>query len=157
MIDVISAAMVKRLSDRLIADRVAAGQVALVEAVYSQTEYVAVPESQMVTPSLAVVYSGYTPDGTPGTSKKVAHIQRVGFSFLVVINVASAFNSNEADGVNEEVSPVFNAVLEALLGFRPGKGIEPMSLEPAPGSAFDAGFMYYPVSFTTAATYVGTP
>lgn len=158
MIDVVANAMVARLQQQLIAARVDAGGDALVEAVYTQAEYTAIPETSMVTPSLAVIYNGYTPRATPGNNGTVPNVALVGLSFLVVINVASALSTNEADGLHDAVSPVFDAVLHALLGFRPAKGMACMSLEPAPGAAVsDAGFGYYPMSFSTAATYRGNP
>lgn len=156
------AAISKSLQDRLrqvlIDDRVSAGQLPLAEVVYSAREYEAVAENVMVCPSVAVIYSGYTPIQTPGQAANQATHQQVGFQFMVVLNVSSAADTATAEGVQDEVSPLFDAALQALLGFRPLKGFLPLKLDPAPGAALSsAGFGYYPIAFTTAAAYRGTP
>lgn len=154
----ISKALQARLQQVLIDGPAAAGQPKLAEAIYSAREYEAVPENNMICPSVAVIYSGYTPIQTPGQSATQAAHQQVGFQFLVVLNVSSAADTFTAEGVQDEVSPLFDAVLQALLGFRPLKGFLPLKLDPAPGAAVSsAGFGYYPIMFTTAASYRGTP
>lgn len=157
-VQAISESIQARLRQHLIADRVAAGQPALVEMVYSHRDYAAVPEDVMVFPSAAVVYAGYTPLQTPGNVASTAGIQQLGFQFLVVINVSNAGDTGTGEGVQDEVSPLFDACLDALLGFRPIPKFTPLKLDPAPGAAVsDAGFGYYPLAFTTAATYRGNP
>ncbi|QZI85828.1 hypothetical protein HXXDennis_26 [Xanthomonas phage HXX_Dennis] len=154
----ISKALQARLRQVLIDAPTAAGQPALAETVYSAREYDAVAENNMLCPSVAVIYSGYTPIQRPGQAANQANRQQVGFQFLVVLNVSSAYDTATAEGIQDEVSPLFDAVLKALLGFRPLQGFLPMTLDPAPGAAVSsAGFGYYPIAFTTAASYVGTP
>lgn len=153
----IEAALVARL-EALLKVAPVAGQAApagKVLHVYAQADYTTVTEQAMVTPSLAVIYTGYT----PGASLPGNHgVQQVGFGWLVVVNVRNARDAASGQGVRDDASPIFDAVLEALLGFRPTPKHSPLQLEPAPGAALtDAGFGYYPLQFTTTATYRGTP
>ena len=146
-------ALVARLKGQLVAHPDLAAPMVL--EVYGHQDYADVPEVNMVTPSIAVVYTGYTPGER---ADKAGTIQSIGFGWTVVINVASAQQSARGDGVRDEVSPIFDAALEALLGWRPLKRFQPLRLEPAPGAAVsDAGFGYYPIAFSTTATYRGTP
>lgn len=148
-ITAVEAALVDRLTQRL---KVELG---LVELVYAHQDYAAVPEVNMVTPSLAVIYTGYTP-GTK--ADQAGMIQSLALGWTIVVNVASAQQSDRGDGVRLEASPIIDAVLEALLGWRPIPKFQPLKLEAAPGAAVsDAGFGYYPVAFSTAATYRGKP
>lgn len=146
-------ALVARLKAQLVdAPELAAP---LVLEVYGHQDYADVPEVNMVTPSIAVVYTGYTPGER---ADQAGTIQSIAFGWTIVVNVASAQQSARGDGVRDEASPIFDAVLAALLGWRPLKGFQPMKLEPAPGAAVsDAGFGYYPVAFSTTATYRGNP
>lgn len=147
-ITAIEDALVSRLTARI------KTELGLVEEVYGDQDYANVPESAMVCPSLAVIYTGITP---VASIDKAPHIQRISFGWLISINVASAEQSNTGAGIRAEVSPIVDAVLEALLGFRVLPKFEPLKLEPAPGAAVsDAGFGYYPLAFSTAATYRGT-
>jgi hypothetical protein len=145
----VEAALVDRLTAVLVTD------LELVRVVYAHQDYADVPEVNMETPSLAVVYNGYTPGER---IQPAGAIQTVVLGFLIVINVSSALQTDRGDGVRMEASPIFDAVMEALLGWRPIPKFQPLKLEPAPGAALsDAGFGYYPVAFSTAATYRGKP
>lgn len=127
----------------------------LVRHVYAQTDYEKVTEQAMVTPSLAVIYSGYGLGDKIGTA---GMIREVAFNWLVVVNVRNARAPATGQGVRDEAGPIFDAVLEALLGFKPSPKHKPLQLEPAPGAALnDAGFGYFPIAFSTLATYRGTP
>ena len=149
-ITAIEAALVDRLTLVLKTQR------ELVEVVYGHQDYADVPEANMVTPSLAVVYNGYTPGGSPGD--KPTPVQSIALGFLIVVNVSSALQSDRGDGVRVEASPIIDAVLEALLGWRPIPKFQPLKLEPAPGAAVsEHGFGYYPLAFSTTATYRGIP
>lgn len=153
-VSVISKAIQERLRKGLITDLA----IPLVEMVYSQRDYVAVPENNMVCPSIAVIYSGYTPVQTPGQAVVTAMNQQVAYQFLIVLNISNAGDTSTGEGVEDEVSPLFDACLELLLGFRPAPNFLPLKLDPAPGAAVsDAGFGYYPISFTTARAYRGKP
>lgn len=146
---------VSTVGDALVARLVATVQAAgLVRKVYPQRDYAAVPAASMLTPSLAVIYTGYTPGARiPNTG-----VQEVQLGWLVVVNIRNARNSASGEGVQDEASPVFDAVMEALLGFRPVAKFTPLQLEPAPGAALeDPGFGYYPLAFSTKTTYRPTP
>lgn len=147
-ITAVEAAIVDRLKERI------QDGLGLVEMVYGHSDYADVPEVNMVTPSLAVIYTGYNPGGNVGSGS----IQSITLGWTIVVNVSSAQQSDRGDGVRIEASPIIDAVLEQLLGFRPLKNFKPLQLEPAPGAAVsDAGFGYYPLAFSTTATYRGTP
>jgi len=153
-VSAISKAIQARLTQGLITDQVTP----LVDMIYSQRDYLAVPENNMVCPSIAVVYSGYTPTQTPGQAANTAMNQEVSFQFLIVLNISNAGDTATGEGVEDEVSPLFDACMELLLGFRPAAGFKPLKLDPAPGAAVsDAGFGYYPLAFTTARAYRGKP
>lgn len=147
-ITAVEAALVDRLTAVVKTER------ELVQMVYAHQDYADVAEVNMVTPSLAVIYNGYTPGGQPGD--KPVPVQSIALGFIVVVNVASALQTDRGDGVRLEASPIIDAVLEALLGWRPIPKFQPLKLEPAPGAAVsDAGFGYYPLAFSTTATYRG--
>lgn len=152
-ITLVEAAIVDRLKAKLIDAAVPANS--LVEAVYAHQEYADVPEAVMVTPSVAVIYNGYT----PGPHADAAGtIQSVTLNWIVVVNVSSAQQTARGDGVRLEASPIIDAVFAALLGYRPLPKFKPLLLEPAPGAVLtDAGFGYYPLAFSTTATYRGKP
>lgn len=155
-IKVLCDGIIARLKKGLIEDRIEAGQEPLLKAVYTETEYDAIQENVMIHPSAAVIYNGYTPRANPGQMKTIPGVQLVGMQFMVVLNIASAANTLTNEGVQDEVSPLFDAVLEELLGYRISSNFLPLALDPAPGAAVSrAGFGYYPVAFTTARTYRG--
>ena len=147
-VTVIEAALVARLEAQLKVP-------GMVRQVYTQTDYERVQERAMVTPSVAVIYSGYGLGDKVGTAGMIREVQ---FNWLVVVNVRNAYATDSGQGVRDDASPIFDAVLESLLGFRPSPKHKPMQLEPAPGAALnDAGFGYYPLAFSTLATYRGNP
>jgi hypothetical protein len=149
----VESAIVARLVERLKVVAPAALAPGQVREVYTQAEYTSVPEANLVTPSVAVVYTGYTPGPKAANS-----IQEIQFGWLVVVNVRNARNVASGQGVRDDASPLVETTLEALLGFRPIPKFKPLQLEPAPGAALtDAGFGYFPLAFSTAATYRGTP
>lgn len=145
---------VEAISDALVARAVARlKDTGLVRQVYAQADYAAIPEANLVTPSVAVIYTGYT----PGPAKAAPNVVDVQLGWLLVINVRNARDTAGGAGVREAVSPIFDACLAAFLGFRPLPGFRPLELAPAPGAALtDAGAGYYPLAFTTTATYRGT-
>ncbi len=129
--------------------------VPLVREVYSQTDYTAIQERAMVTPSVALIYTGYHLGASIDPSRA---IQEVGFDWLVVVNVRNAKNPSTGEAVRADAGPIFDAALAALIGWKPLPKFRPMKLEPAPGAALsDAGFGYYPIAFSTLGTYRGTP
>ena len=147
-ITAIESAMVERL-------RLLLKTPAIVREVYTQSEYTTVAEQSMVTPSVAVIYTGYTPAARQANNPQ---IQEISWGWMVVVNVRNARDTGTGAGVRNEASPIIDATIKAMLGFRPLQGFSPLSLEPAPGAALtDAGFGYYPFAFSTKATYRGTP
>lgn len=141
--------MVERLQDRL---------GATVKQVYATAELADLEESSQVTPSVAVIYQGYAPVQTPGQVYG-AKVQQVEKTYIVSVAVRSALNTRTRQGAREESAPIVEAVMSALIGWRPSAlpAEGPLQLAPAPGAAFtDAGYAYYPIAFTTRRTYRGT-
>lgn len=145
-------AMVARLQDRL---------GAMVKRVFTTAEYADVEEESQLTPSVAVIYQGYAPVTTPGATNAgyAGRVQAIEKTYYVVVAVRNALNSRTKQGAREASAPIVQAVMSALLGWRPTNLPDegPLQLAPAPGAAFtDAGFAYYPIAFTNRRTYRGT-
>jgi len=148
-VQAIESALVARLEERL----KAAG---LLAYVYDAGSYAQVSEESQLTPSAAVVYNGYTPGDASGNS------QAVDLEFLVVLVTRNATDYAQGGGARDDVSPIFDALLAALIGWRPtlegGVFPSPFKLAPAPGAQISQdGFAYWPVTFTIRRTYRGTP
>lgn len=124
-----------------------------VKYVYDTREYGAVVEESQLTPALAVIYNGYR----AGTELTRGAVQQVEILFLVVAITRSAVGTLRATGAKSEASDVFNAAMQALTGWKPGKGIKALQLEDAPGAGYsDAGFTYLPIAYSTSITYTPT-
>jgi len=150
-VQAIEEALVARLEARL----KGAG---LVSYVYSAGEYAQTEERSQYHPAAAVIYNGYTPGDEVGQGVQ----QAVNLSFLVVLITRNASDFATGGAARDDVSPIFDAVLEAVLGWRPpitGKAFpSPFKLEAAPGAQVSAeGFAYWPVAFTIRRSYRGTP
>lgn len=146
----IEAALADRLAERLKPD--------LVSYVYTAGEFARAPEDSQFHPALAVIYNGYTPGDTVGQGVQ----QAVELEFLVVVITRSAVDFNHGGGAAEDASPLFDAVVQAVIGWRPKLGgsvfPSPFQLAPAPGAAVsEGGFSYWPLAFTIRRTYRGTP
>lgn len=145
----LEAAMVARLQERL---------GGTVKQVYTTAEYGDLEERSQVTPSAAVIYQGYAPVSTPGAVYG-ARVQQVEKTYYVVVAVRSALNTSTSEGARAASAPIVEAVMAALVGWRPPNLPDegPLQLAPAPGAAFtDAGYAYYPIAFTNRRTYRGT-
>lgn len=142
----VESAIVERLKDKL-------GD--LVLKVYSAAELAQVEEESQKTPAVMVAFDGYAPVTPNGGSQ--GKIQLVEKAWLVVPHVRSARDTRTHQGARDEASPIIDAVLQALIGWRPPiDGEMPLALAGAPGAAFtDAGFAYYPLAFTNRRTYRG--
>lgn len=144
-IKAVESAIVSRLQSKL-----GAG----VRKVYTAAEVAQVEERSQVAPSVAVIYNGMTPTQEVGGGL----VQEVALQFLAVVTVRNARGSGTQEGAREDAAELVDAVLEALLGFRPLTNCGPLKLEQAPGAGFtDAGFAYYPLAFEIRRSYRGTP
>lgn len=149
-VQAIEAALIERLQAKLQAT-------GLVTYVYSAGEYATVGEESQLTPAAAVIYNGYEPGDEVGQGIQ----QAVDLQFLVVLITRSAVDFAQGGGARDDVSPVFDALLPAVLGWRPtlpgGVFPSPFRLAAAPGAQVSAqGFAYWPVAFTIRRTYRGT-
>lgn len=150
-VQALESALVARLKDKLQAP----GHVL---HVYTAGEYAQTEERSQLTPAAAVIYNGYTPGDEVGQGVQ----QAVAFEFLVVLITRSGVDFTQGGGAADDVSPIFDALLPAVIGWRPpiqGQGFpSPFRLAPAPGSAVsEQGFAYWPAAFTIRRTYRGTP
>ena len=141
MISNIEAAIVERLAEQC-------GD--LVDRVYTAAEASQVDEQLQLCPNLTVVYNGYTTAGDIAGGV----VQGVAFEFLVIIAIRNAQGTNRSTGAREDASPILDAVIEALLNWRPVDGGSILRLQDAPGATFsDAGFAYYPLALKVTRTY----
>lgn len=127
----------------------------LVKSVFTAAEFADVDESSQFTPAIAVIYGGYAPTQTPGAT--IGKIQEIEQTWLCVVSVRNAKNSRLRAGAREDSAPIAQAVIEALIGWRPDvAGEMPLKLAPSPGAQFnDAGTVFYPIAFTNRRTYRG--
>lgn len=130
----------------------------LITHVYSAGEFAQVEEHSQLTPAAAVVYNGYELGDEVGNGIQ----QAVELQFLVVLVTRNADGFAQGAGAAEDVSPIFDALLAAVIGWRPalegGVFTSPFKLAAAPGAAVSGqGFAYWPVAFTIRRTYRGTP
>jgi phage gp37-like protein len=133
-----------------IVDRLVAECGDLVDRVYTAAEASQVDEQLQLSPSLTVIYNGYTTAGDIAGGV----VQGVAFEFLVIIAIRNAQATNRSAGAREDASPILDAVIEALLNWRPVDGVSILRLQDAPGATFsDAGFAYYPLAFKITRTY----
>lgn len=126
--------------------------------VYTAGEYALTEERSQLTPAAAVIYNGYTPGDEVGQGVQ----QAVNLEFLVVLITRSTVDFAQGGGAADDVSPIFDALLPAVIGWRPpieGAGFSsPFRLAPAPGAAVsEQGFAYWPTAFTIRRNYRGTP
>lgn len=125
--------------------------------VYSAGEYATVAEGSQRTPAAAVLYNGYEVGDEVGQGIQ----QAVDLQFLVVLVTRSAVDFAQGGGAADDVSPIFDALLAAVLGWRPpiaGPAFpSPFRLAAAPGATVSQqGFAYWPVAFTIRRTYRGS-
>lgn len=78
--------------------------------------------------------------------------------FMVWTCARSAKGHDSRLGVREASDPILVAVLEALCGWRPVKGKQPLVLSDTPAPAYDEnGFGYFPLAFTIKQEIRGNP
>lgn len=150
-VQAIAEALEARLIDKL-------KDAGLVSYVYSAGEFAQVEEDSQLTPAAAVIYNGYEVGDEVGNGVQ----QAVTLQFLVVLVTRSATGFARGSGAAEDVSPIFDALLAAVIGWRPpledGVFPSPFKLAAAPGAAVSSqGFAYWPVAFNIRRTYRGTP
>ncbi len=146
----VEALIVARLRAQLMGTPEAPLDEKIVKFVYDTREYGAVEEESQLVPAVAVIYNGYR------AGEEVGHgaVQQVGIEFLVVVLTRSSKQTLRASGAKAAASEIFDAVMKALTGWKPARGLQPLKLGDAPGAAYsDAGFTYLPIAFNTRITY----
>lgn len=142
--------LAKRLTEKL-------KDAGLVSTVYTAGEFAQVEEQSQVHPAAAVIYNGYRPGDEVGQGA----IQAVEFEFLVVLVTRNVEDFANGGGARDDVSPIFDALLSAVIGWRPpieGTGFpSTFKLAQASGAQTSAaGFAYWPVAFTIRRNYRGS-
>ena len=143
----IEALIVARLVERL-------KDAGLVKFVYDTREYGAVEEESQLVPALVVIYNGYR------NVSQIGHgsVQSIGLDYLVVVVTRNSRQSLRASGAKEEASGLFTATIQALIGWKPDRGVKALLLADGPAASYsDAGTSYLPIAFTTQITYTPQP
>lgn len=141
--------------EQAIVDRLTEKLGSLVRRVYTAAEISQVEEGSQVVPSCTVIYQGYNP--VTGVNGSLGKVQQIDKTWAVVVSVRNAGDARTQGGARPAAAPIVDAVLGALLGWRPEiPGEMPLVLAGAPGAEFtDAGFAYYPIAFNNRRTYRG--
>lgn len=143
-----SAAIVARLEARL----GALGSRACVSAAIDSETVYGAPQTE---PAVFVVLAGFRPGQVQGQGA----IQQIVQSWAVIVRHRKVSGVAAAPGraIAEEAAPVVAAVLEALCGWRPCAGFDPLTLDEGTGAALSEGCAYYTLTFTTRTVVRGTP
>lgn len=139
----IEALIVERLRTRL-------QEPGLVRFVYDTKEYGAVEEESQLVPAVAVIYNGYRAGSEVGQGT----VQSIVQEYLVVVVTRSSKQTLRTSGAKASAGEIFHAAIEALVGWKPAKGVQRLKLTDAPGAGYsDAGTAYLPIAFYTSTTY----
>lgn len=95
------------------------------------------------TPCAFVVFDGYRVLETTGDGALASIASR----WLVVMAVKNMAQAADGAAVRAATKPVVEAVAEHLMGWRPGPGLGPLKLVPAPRSDYEAGHLFFPLAF----------
>lgn len=133
-------------TEQLIVDRLTE-QLRGVAKVFTADELSSIAEKQQVTPAVHVVYGGYSPTREVGNGA----IQEVETRWTLVVAVRTARSHSNM----EKASPIIDAVISAVAGWKPGNQRAHLKLSAAPAAAHTPGFSYYPIQFTTKETVRG--
>ncbi len=118
--------------------------------IYSADELSSIEERAQVSPSVHVIYDGYTP------TQEIANgaIQQVEHRWLIIIAVKSV---KDTKSQRDKASPLIDETLEAMLGHQPTTELDALRMADAPAPVYTANFAYFPLAFTARATYRGLP
>lgn len=106
-------------------------------------------EASLPKPSVRTVYAGHRIVRDAGTPLPPGWAQ-VEQTWLVVPAVRNVRDIKGAAPARSDVSPILDAVLDALDGWRPGSGYQALqSVTPPVGPATVDGCVYVPLAFTT--------
>ena len=124
-------------------------------AVQPARDLAGVKEALQRVPGVQVYPGGYRPANEDGAGLT----QLIDQSWIVVVVVRNAADQKSGAAARADASPVCDAVLRALLGWRPGAPYGPLKLAapPAPPLWSPGGYGYYPFAFTTRFTVTGEP
>lgn len=128
-------ALVARLTERLPAT----------VRVLTAADLASVAEGSQPTPAVHVVLRGYT----VAESRPDGRAARLRIPLLMVVAVRNAQAVRTGSGARESADPIIDAVMGALMGFKPSMVSAPLALTDAPTGGFSAGFSYTPISFST--------
>ncbi len=111
--------------------------------VLTRADLASVTEGSQPTPAVHVVYQGYRvaesrPDG------RAARLQQTWLVIVAVRNVRDAAAGSAARG---DAGSLADAVIAALMGWKPAGVNKPLKLVNAPASGYRAGHLYLPLAF----------
>ena len=115
--------------------------------VVSARDLAGVKEAAQNTPSVQIYHRGYR----PLDEQAAGALQRVEQTWLAVVVVRNAAGQKDGTATRADASDHCDAVLTALLGWKPDKSYSALRLASgAPPPAWSpGGFGYYPLAFTT--------
>ncbi|MDP2783300.1 MAG: hypothetical protein Q8O38_01710 [Sulfurimicrobium sp.] len=115
--------------------------------VIGMADLAAMQESSQVTPAAHVIYQGDTLPS--GNSAGQGSTQMVVQTWWVVVAVRSARDTRGGSGAREEAGTLLGGVIQALSGWNPGNGFQPLQRVNTIKPGFNAGFGYFPLAFET--------
>jgi hypothetical protein len=121
--------------------------------VLSASDLAGVKEAGQQTPSVQIYHRGYR----PVEFQAAGAIQRVEQTWLAVVVVRNAAGQKDGAATRGAASEHCDAVLKALLGWKPSKTYSALQLASgAPPPAWSpGGFGYYPLAFSTSFSIKG--
>lgn len=84
------------------------------------------------------------------------HVAKLTTEFIIWIVSRSASRHGSQQGTREAADPLVEAVIAALMGWRPSPQVERLRLGQAPGEVYADGFGYFPLTFTCRRQVRGT-
>lgn len=120
-------------------------------AIMSAADLVGVSAQAQITPAIHILYDGYS------IADEIADgaITMIEQRWLVVVAVRNVRDNASGQATREDAGPLLSLVLSALLGWRPSTEHSALKLGVAPAPVYDAGFGYFPLTFSTRLTARG--
>lgn len=127
----------------------------LVRAVLSAADLAGVKEQSQVTPALHVVLHRFSVADSTATSALIAQ------TWLVVAAVKNSVSGRGAGAAaaraRVDAGMLLDAIVPALLGWRPVTDCSALKIVDPPAPAGGEGFAYYPLAFVVESVFKGDP
>lgn len=102
----------------------------------------ALPEGTLPTPSLLMLFDGYSITERSSTGKHA----RISQNWLVFVCTRSAADIKSGEASRSLAGAIADVVLTALMGWQPDGCTKPLQLTNPPKADYDDGFFYLPVA-----------